>query len=217
MFLLKDIALFSGLNDKQLDILQSQLHLKHYTKESIVFYEGDKSEYLYILLDGTVRLFKTSPKGSQVHIHNFSAPEIVALFATFEQVSFPASCEFLTEGTIGLLPLHTIYNSLDNKDFALSLITALSRRMKLLADLLHKETIFSSEAKIADIVLNNPSVFERLKNNEIASILNITPETLSRILTKLKRKNIISINAHVVTIHNQKELEHIIDTNKIQT
>lgn len=215
MFSLKDIALFSGLNDTQLGNLQSQLHIKHYSQDSIVFYEGDESEYLHILLDGNVRLFKTSPKGTQVHMHNFSSPEIVALFATFEKIAFPATCEFLTDGSIGLLPLPVIYDCLGNKDFALSLIVALSRRMKLLADLLHKETIFSSEAKIADIILSNPSLFERLKNNEIASILNITPETLSRILTKLKKEQIISIKSHIVTVHNQEALSRIVDTNKM--
>jgi len=215
MFTLKDITLFSGLNDTQLKNLQSQLHIKQYTKDNIVFYEGDKSEYLHILLDGTVRFFKTSPKGTQIHIHNFSAPEVIALFPSFEKIAFPATCEFLSDGSIGLLPLSVIDDCLENKDFALALIVSLSRRMKLLAELLHKETIFSSEAKIADIILNNPSVFERLKNNEIASILNMTPETLSRILSKLKKEKIISIDAHIISIHKKKALLDIVETNKI--
>ncbi len=88
--------------------------------------------------------------------------------------------------------------------------------MKLLANLLHKETIYSSEAKIADILHTNPSIFTRLKNTEIAYILNMTPETLSRILTKLKREQIIMIEAHVVTVLNQTRLENILDTNFIK-
>ena len=216
MYTLKEIPLFSGLSEEHLNELQQLLHVRHYTKDSIVFYEGDESDYLHILIDGTVRLYKTTPKGTQIHMHNFVAPEIIALFAAFETVPFPATCEFLTEGSVGLIPLKKIYDFLNNVDFSLSLITALSRRMKLLADLLHKETVYSSEAKIADLIYTNASVFKHLKNNEIASILNITPETLSRILSKLKKEEIITLKDHVLTILDQDALEDIIATNRMQ-
>ena len=213
---LKDIPLFSGLSDEHLQELQHHIQVRHYTKDSIVFYEGDESDYLHILLDGTARLYKTTPKGTQVHMHNFEAPEIIAIFAAFEKIPFPATCEFLTEGSIGLLPLQKFYSYLVNVDFSLAIITALSRRMKVLSDVLHKETIFSSEAKIADLIYNNPSIFQRLKKNEIASILNITPETLSRTLTKLKREEIITIDANKVTVLNQNALKNIIESNSIK-
>ena len=213
MFTLAHIPMFSGLKSEQLDTLQSQMHIHHYSKNSVVFYEGDSSEYLQILLEGTVRLYKTNPKGTQVHMHNFEAPETIALFAAFEHVPFPATCEFITEGVVGVLPLEKIYECLHDVDFSMSLITALSKRMKLIADLFHKETIYSSDAKVADLLYHNPTIFERLKNAEIASILNMTPETLSRILTRLKRENIISINQHVVTVHDAKVLKSTINNN----
>lgn len=215
MFLLSHIPLFSGLNNEQLEALQAQMHIHQYSKDSVVFYEGDQSEYLQILLDGTVRLYKTTPKGTQVHMHNFIAPEIIALFAAFEKIPFPATCEFLTEGTVGLLPLEKIYECLHDTDFSMTLIAALTKRMKLIVDLFHKEMIYSSEAKIADIIYHNPRVFERLKNAEIASIINITPETLSRILTKFKKEEIISIEHHVLNILNKGALKSVIETNRI--
>jgi len=216
MYDLQSIPLFSKLSTEHLAELQSQMHIHQYEKDSIVFYEGDESEYLHILLDGVVRLYKTSPKGTQVHMHNFAAPEIIALFAAFEHIPFPATCEFLGDGVVGLLPLDKIYNCMENVDFSISLVSSLSKRMRLLADLLHKETIYSTEAKIADLVLNSPSVFEHLKNNEIASILNMTPETLSRILTKMKKEEIIIIKEHVVTILNDEALRNIVETNSIR-
>ncbi|PHS42309.1 MAG: Crp/Fnr family transcriptional regulator [Sulfurovum sp.] len=216
MYTLKDMPLFSGLSDEHLEELQHHLHIRRYAKDSIVFYEGDESDYLHILMEGTVRLYKTTPKGTQIHMHNFVAPEIIALFAAFESVPFSATCEFLTEGSIGLLPLKKILDCLHSVDFSLSVIVALSRRMKLLVDLLHKETVYSSEAKIADLIYTNTSVFERLKNNEIASILNITPETLSRILSKLKKEKIITIKDHALTILDETAVKEIIDSNRIQ-
>jgi len=215
MIELKDIPLFSKLNEEALRELKSNMIVHKYEKNSVVFYEGEEKEYLHVLLDGVVRLYKTSPKNTQIHMHNFTAPELIAIFVTFEQMPFPATCEFLTDGVIGLIPMEYIYASLTDVDFSLALINALSRRMKMLAELLHKETIFSSEAKIADIISTKPTLFGHFKNNEIASMLNMTPETLSRILTKLKKANIIEMKHHVIKILDMKALENIIQTNSI--
>jgi len=83
--------------------------------------------------------------------------------------------------------------------------------------LVHKETILSSEAKVADLMLKKVTIFNRLKNNEIASILNLTPETFSRILTKMKKEGIIKIENHKLVILDQDALCKIIDTNTIKT
>jgi len=215
MYALHELPLFSKLSPVQLVALQSQMHISHYDKESILFFEGDRSDYLQILLAGRVRLYKTSPKGTEIHMHHFDAPEIIALFVAFEDIPFPATCQFVENGTIGLIPLAKIYECMEEVDFSISLVTALSARMKLLANLLHKETIYTSEAKIADILLHNPTLFERLKKSEIASILNMTPETLSRILSKLKREGIIKIVKHVVSILDAGYLENIMESNHI--
>ncbi len=216
MFELKDIPLFSGLSDSQLADLKADILMKHYAKDSIVFYEEDKSEYLHVLLKGNVRLYKTTPTGKEVYLHGMSAPSPIALFPALERVAFPATCAFLSEGVVGLLPLEKLHKCLENLDFSLAMIKAMSKRMKLLENLLHKETVFSSEAKIADLISNNAKIFQHLKNNEIASILNITPETLSRILTKLKKEKIIMIDAHIVTILNHEALQEIIETNSMK-
>ena len=216
MFELKDIPLFSGLSDRQLKELQDHIHVKHYSKDNIVFYEEEKSDYLHILLQGNVRLYKTNPSGKEVYLHGMSAPSPLALFPALERVALPATCAFLSEGAVGFLPLDKLHKCLENLDFSLAMIKAMSKRMKLLENLLHKETIFSSEAKIADLISNNAKIFQYLKNNEIASILNITPETLSRILTKLKKEEIITIKEHVLTILDQKALQGIIDTNSMK-
>ena len=213
---LAKIPLFSKLNKTYLEELYAHMIVHEYKKDNIVFFEGDESKHLHILLEGTVRLYKTSPKGTQIHMHNFEAPETIALFATYEKIPFPATCEFLTEGKIGLFPLEALDECLHNEDFSLSLTTALSKRMKHITELFHKEIIYSAEAKIADILYNNPTVFKRLKNSEIAPMLNITPETLSRTLTKLKKEKIISIKNHIVTILDEEAIQSIIKNNIIK-
>ncbi len=216
MINLSDIPMFSDLDRKFHKELKESIHLKKFKKNSIVFYEGDESDYLYVLLEGSVKLYKTSPKGSQIQIKRMSSPNTIGEYACFEKIPFPVTCEFITDGIIGLLHFNNVYKYLNNKEFSLGLIKSLTSKVVMLFSILHKETILSSEAKVADLMLNNISIFKRLKNNEIAGILNLTPETFSRIITKFKREYIIKMERDGLKILNREALKIIVETNTVK-
>jgi CRP/FNR family transcriptional regulator len=216
MFKLEEIPMFAALSPVHIKELYDQTHIKHFTKNSIVFYEGDQSEYLHILLDGSIKLYKTTPKGTQIQINRLNAPSMIGEYACFEQQPFPATCEFVTDGSMGLLPFEMVYKHLNNPNFSLEIIKSLTGKVALLSALVHKETVLSSEAKVADLMMQKLALFQRLKNNEIASMLNLTPETFSRIMTKFKKEGIISVENHVVTVHNEDALYSIVETNTMK-
>ena len=208
--------MFSSLAKERIEELKDSIHIRQYQKKSILFYEGDNGEYVYILLEGKVKLYKTSPKGTQVQINRLVAPNLIGEFACFEKESFPATCEFITDGVVGLLHFDKLYEYLNNATFSLEIIKSLTRKVLVLSSLVHQETILSSEAKVADLLIKKESIFNRLKNNEIASILNISPETFSRILTKFKKESIITLENHKIKLLNRDALFYIIETNTIK-
>jgi len=216
MYKLEEIPMFSALTGAHLKELYDQTHLKQFSKDSIVFYEGDGSNYLHILLEGSIKLYKTTPKGTQIQINRLGAPTLIGEYACFENQPFPATCEFLTDGVMGLLPFEFVYKHLENPKFSLEIIKSLTSKVALLSALVHKETVLSSEAKVADLMMQKLPLFHRLKNNEIASMLNLTPETFSRILTKFKKEGIISVKKQKITLENEEALYKIIETNTIK-
>ncbi len=214
---LRDIQLFSKLSDENLEKIKKQSLIKPYSKGGIVFYEEDESQHIYVVLEGTVKLYKTSPKGTQVQINRFTAPSVLGEYACFEEVPFPATCEFVTEGKIAYIPRDFVVNNLEDSVFALEMIKSLTAKIMVLSSLIHKETIFSSEAKVAKLLLEKSEIFQKLKYNEIASILNITPETLSRILKKFKNEGYIEgLKAGDILILEPEALSNVIETNKVQ-
>jgi len=218
MYDLRDVQLFSKLSDAHLDEIRQKSMVRSYAKESIVFYEGDRGEYLYVVIEGIVKLYKTSPKGSQIQINRFEAPAVVGEYACFERMPFPATCEFVTDGKMAMVPYDLIYKNLGDEEFSLEIIKSLTSKIMVLSALIHKETIFSSEAKVAKMLIENSEIFSKLKYNEVASILNLTPETLSRIFKKLKKEKIIEVDSHhQVRILNPEALEEVIESNKIKT
>ena len=213
---IQDIPMFADLDKKFHKELQNNIHIKKFTKDSIVFYEGDESDYLHILMEGSVRLYKTSPKGTQVQIKRIQAPSLIAEYACFENEAFPVTCEFLKDGAMGLLHFDIVYKYLENQEFSLGLIRSLTKKVIVLSSLVHKETILSSEAKVADLMMEGLSIFSRLRNNEIAAILNLTPETFSRVMTKFKKESIVSIENSELKILNMEALRLIVESNTIK-
>lgn len=216
MIELHDIPMFTCLDKKFHKELQNSIYMKKFAKNSIVFYEGDESDYLYILFEGQVQLYKTSPKGSQVQINRMKAPNTIGEYACFEKKPFPATCEFITDGVMGLIHFDKVYQYLDDKEFALGLIKSLTSKVMLLSSLVHKETILSSEAKVADLMIEEITIFNRLKNNEIAGILNLTPETFSRVISKFKKESIVAMENNELKILNLDALYKIVETNTVK-
>ena len=216
MIKLQDIPMFSTLGKEQLKELQDAIHVSRYEKGSILFYEGDQSSCMYILLKGEVKLYKTSPKGSQLQINRLHAPSLIAEYACFESDPFPESCEFLTNGTIGLLRFDKLTAYLKQEAFSVELIKSLTSRTMSLFSLIHKESILTSDAKVADFIIRQSSLLNRLKRNEVASILNLTPETFSRTLSKFKKESIIAEKDHTIKVLDETALHMIVETNTIE-
>jgi CRP/FNR family transcriptional regulator len=218
MLKIEEIPMFAHLDKKFHKDLYDSIYIRHFTKHSILFYEGDSSDYLHILLDGQVRLYKTSPKNTMVQLHRLHTPAIIGEYACLEQAPFPATCEFISEkGTVGLLHFTKVMEYLKDPIFSLALLKSMTNKVMMLSSLVHKETILSSEAKVADLLLSEREIFNTVKNNEIASILNITPETLSRILSKFKKSHIINSKDNIITVNNIEALHIIVEKNTLKS
>lgn len=205
---IKEIPFFSHLGEEGLKKLKEISTIKKYNQKEILFYEGDEPTYLHVLLEGVLRLYKTNHKGNQIFLHQFLPISLVAELANFESIPYPATAEFITKGEVLKIDYKKLEsNFFKNPDLSLQIIRSLAGKLKIMSEVITNEIILTSEAKIAKFIVENHELFEKLKNTQIASLLNITPETLSRTLTKFKSKNIITEDEkHKVIIEDEKEL-----------
>ena len=209
---IKNIACFANLSDEQLEKLKKISVIKKYNAKEILFYEGDTPVYLYALLKGMLKVYKTNFKGQQIFLHQFYPGGLVAELANFENIPYPATAEFTSNSEV----LRIDYASLEkdffkNPDISMEIIKSLIAKHKILIDIIQKEVILTADAKIAKFILENSELFDTLKNTQIASLLNITPETLSRTLSKFKTSSIIAMDEHHhVVIVDKTKLEEIL-------
>ncbi len=190
---LKNIELFKTLNDDQLKLIESITLFENFNKDSIVFYERDVPEYFYVLLQGDVKIYKVDHKGNEIIVHNFTAPSLIAEMASLEGFTFPATCVCLEDCRFALIKKEQFLNLLkENTLISFQIIRSLTKKIKAMDNLLNRSLIFDATTKVAMYIDKNPEEFKNKKNKIIAAELNITAETLSRVLKKLKELHIIN-------------------------
>ena len=96
-----------------------------------------------------------------------------------------------------------------SKMSAEDIINEILKRSKHLEDLINREFIFDAVTKVSMMIGTNLSIFNKLKRHTVALVLHIQPSTLSRVLNKLKKDNIIDIICGKVSIVNMNDLKAI--------
>ena len=192
---LDKVGIFSHLNPHQRKQIEDIGIIRHYNEGEIVFYEGDQSNYFHFLIEGEVSIFKSTASAETMLIHRFRAPSLIAEVATLKQVPYPASCEVLEPSVILKISRDPFLNLLQNDpSLSIALISSLTQKISALERSLQRHSAPNALAKVARLIREDPHAFIRLKGIEIAHLLGITPETLSRMIKKLKSEGIIALS-----------------------
>ena len=82
---LNEFYFFNSLDEKELNELKEISSVKKYSKGEILFYRGDDSNYLYLLVSGMVKLYKHDFRDNEVLIHNIAAPSFIGEMANYDE------------------------------------------------------------------------------------------------------------------------------------
>ncbi len=203
---------FDSLDEKEKIELEKISRKKYYKKDEILFYKGDEAKYLYLLVKGIVRVYKHDYKDNEVIIHNLMAPTFIAEIANYEEIPYPANCSFETDSEIYVIEYSEFKKRfLAKPEISMMLIKLLTKKIKALENFINYNITADSNIKIAQFLYENEEILSSLRQVKIASILNITPETLSRKISKLKKDKIIENDEGYIKILNHKKLKELFE------
>ncbi|ACO03967.1 MULTISPECIES: Crp/Fnr family transcriptional regulator [Persephonella] len=207
---LRDIYIFENLSDEHLKKIQKISFEREYERGDLLFYEGEEPENLYILTEGILRVYKTDIKGHEITLHHFHPVSLIAERANFENIPYPANAEFETNGKVLVINFKTFEKELlKDSNLCFNIVKSLLYKIKILDDVIVQNLMMDAVTRTAKFIYEHEDLFISLKHNKIASILNMTPETLSRILKKFKTRGIIQKDGGTYKI-NREELKKLL-------
>jgi len=198
---------FNNLSELDIRELERISKKVSYTKGSILFYEKEPATSLILLIEGVIKIYKTDLKNNEVIMRRFRAPSLIAEMATFEEIPFPASASFDTDGTVIIIDFqHFKEQFMEKPGVSSSIIKSLSKKIKNLEEVIDLNIVLDTTARLAKYLYEHEEILDELKNYQIAEDLHMTPETLSRTLKKFSILGLLEKGGKGYTLTNVEGL-----------
>ncbi len=211
------IPLFSGLSPQQIDELAMIVTDQEFRKGQPIFSEGDEGVGFYVVITGLVKIFKLSMDGKEQILHIFGPGEPFAEVAVFTGSPYPAHAEALQNSRVFFFPRKSFSELIaNNPTLAMKMLAALSMRLKKFANMIENLSLKEVPGRLAAHLLylssqkeNSDNLRLNIPKSQLASLLGTIPETLSRILARMDKQGLLSIDGPSITILDRESLEEL--------
>lgn len=195
--LLNHTDLFGPLSEKSKDRIAEIAIEKNLKKGQVLFNEGEKGTAVYLLAAGAVQVYKSNAAGDRnVIIKNIVPGELFAEAILFEKDRFPATAVAIKDSSLFVFPKRQFLELLDSRDFRDEFIQILLRKQRYLTERLRSLVTMDVDDKFFHYLREHHGPRERilpgLSKKDLAAAIDTTPETLSRLLLRLKKKGILT-------------------------
>lgn len=212
---------FCGLSPDVLRSFSAASHLSTYPGGALLFVEGQLPRGVFVLCSGKVKLSTTSREGKVLILRLAEAGEVLGLSAVVS-----GTCYELTAETAG--PCHVNYVERDallrmmskNGELGMHTAQALGREFQTMYRDFHELILARSSAgKLARLLLSWTPGREReggageirirasMTHEEMAQMIGASRETVTRLLSELKKKEFIRLEGSTMVIRNRTALE----------
>ncbi len=204
--IIRQIPLFENMSDDALVTLLGQSFPREYPKGKVLFLRDEPADCFYIVLGGWVKIYRETLEGGEAVLGVFTRGESLAEAAAFLGKTYPASAEVVEHAR--LLPiLSGPFRShiTEMPEIVMNMLASMSRRAHQHVAEIEQLKTRSATLRVVDFLLKLCPVEEGsavvslpYDKTLISRRLGMQPESLSRILAKLRKQGVNTDTNRVV-------------------
>jgi len=211
--LISSLPLFESLEETDIETIASFSSVKNHKRGDVLFYEKDTKDSIYYIIHGSVKFYKVDRFDNEIFLYKLYSSSLIFNVSKLVDsffISCYANAEFLEDSTVLSIQSEPFRKMIYTNHRLMTMILQESFKMiQQMQCIISRDVVFDGTAKVAHMLVNELETFNNLKKHEIAYMLHIQPETLSRILNKLTRNGTIEIDKNSVVVLNVQELKDI--------
>lgn len=207
---LKQIKLFSGLQEAELQAIGQRTNTRVFPRNAIIVNEGDQTDSLYIILSGRVKVFSSDEEGKEVVLNTIGPGEYFGEVALLDEEPRSASVMALESAKLAMIPRADFLRYLNEyPTLATNLLITLARRMRTETESIKTLALMDVYGRVAKTLLDlavekdGKLVTERITHKEIANMVGASREMVGRILKDLKKGGYISVDGGRIIINEK--------------
>ncbi|MCX6995528.1 MAG: Crp/Fnr family transcriptional regulator [Kiritimatiellaeota bacterium] len=193
--ILAQASFFQGLSPASREALADVCRPRDLRKHEVLFREDERGSAMYLLAAGHVRLHKTGPDGAEVVIKIIAPGETFAEVVLFEEDRYPVTAVALAASRVFVFLRQDIQHLLGASGFRRDFIGMLMRKQRYLTEKIRQLTVHDVETRFLAFLREQYGLRDviqtTLSKKDIAAAIGATPETLSRLIQRLRRRKAI--------------------------
>ncbi len=192
--------------------------IKKIRKKDMLFMEGEPSNFLYFLISGKMKIFKSNEWGKEYIVDIYKEGDFFGYSALIGKNGLhKESAMAIEESEVALIPRHDFFKLLDsNSEMAMKFIELISSNFSEAEEKLLKLAYDSARKRVAEAIVfvfkkyqmgEGDSMSFSLQRDNISALSGISPESVSRNLTDFRTEGLIETCNGTIKILNLKKLE----------
>lgn len=219
--LLAGIHLFQDLSPTHLQCLAEGCKKLSFSRGSVIFHKGQAAEGFYYILRGQVKLGLLGPGGNEKVVEILGENMTFGEAVLFINQPFPVHAQTMRDTELLYIPRAPLMSILHrDSEFALKMLAGLSRRLHTLIQDQESNCLHNATQRVVGFFLSKQPPSRDQKHHAfsftlpaakavVASLLNLSPETFSRILQNLREQNLIHLQGRTIYVPNPDKLREI--------
>lgn len=209
--MLRKVALFSELSDKQIDFLRARSPSRNYPKGAIIVNEGDEGNALFVIQAGSVKTYLSDDKGKEVVLSTQGSGEYFGDLALFDDTPRSASVAALEPCKLMVISKNLLREALAEKpEIAFVLLKGLAIRVRSLTENVRTLALLDVFGRLVSILYSLAVekegaliVEQKLTQQELANRIGASREMVSRIMHDLIEGGYIEVDHKRILIRKK--------------
>jgi CRP/FNR family transcriptional regulator, cyclic AMP receptor protein len=215
---LRQAPLFSGLDDEAATALRSSMAETRLRRGEVLFHEGDSGDRLYIVLDGKVKLGRSSSDGRENLLAVMGPGSMFGELSLFDPGPRSATVTAVTDAAFVSLSHEDLLRWLDGRpQVARGLLGQLAARLRKSNDVVADLVFSDVPGRVAKALLDLADRFGRtaddgvhvhhdLTQEELAQLVGASRETVNKALADFVSRNWIRLESRSVVLMDIERL-----------
>ncbi|MBR0564669.1 Crp/Fnr family transcriptional regulator [Azoarcus sp. L1K30] len=213
--LLRQISLFGELTDDELVMVARFTRERRLRKGELLFQRGDPAHGFYFVTEGQLKLAFSSAQGNEKVVEIVGPQQSFGEAVMFMDRPYPVFAEALTDMSLLHISQNVVSDLIDHDaQFARKLLAGMAIRLHNMVRDVETYSLHSSTQRVIGYLLQQSDddgssaseITLPTSKQVIASRLNLTPETLSRIFHDLAERKLISVHGKRIVLHDPRAL-----------
>jgi CRP-like cAMP-binding protein len=213
--MLANLPLFQQLEAEEIAHLAQGTRKIHLHKGQILFQKGDRADGFYMVVHGQIKLAFPSAHGAEKVLEILGPGQSFGEAVLFLEKPFPIFAQALTDAMVLHIGKQALFSAIEHDmTLARRMLAGMSMRLHGLIRDVEAYSLHSCSQRLIGFLVQQVGTSASgevdldlpANKNVIASRLNLTPETLSRVLHTLSEAGLITVKGRRIIIHDVEKL-----------